>query len=65
MRQKIPRVREDGEIITSLTAKNAKKDNNLVFFYSSPLNTPPLAAGMKADMFPLLGEGKLKKGWES
>jgi hypothetical protein len=33
------------------------------FYRIRPLNTPPLAAGMKAGMFPLPWEGKLKKGW--
>lgn len=36
-----------------------------VVYLHRPLNTPPLAAGMKAGLFPLPWEGKLKKGWVS
>jgi hypothetical protein len=38
-------------------------DGRPLVYESRPLNAPPLAAGMKAGMFPLPGEGKLKKGW--
>jgi hypothetical protein len=42
-----------------------RTDARRAFLSYRPLNTPPLAAGMKAGLFPLPGEGKLKKGWAS
>jgi hypothetical protein len=52
----------DGKTLRGTIAAEAVRALHLSY---RPLNTPPLAAGMKAGLFPLPGEGKLKKGWAS